>query len=273
MAEELNSTEVIASQFPLIGECLDFPARVTLDQYQEATGETALYYVPERVMTLQNPTGDPQRHIRDKLTEEVLEVLFSKPVFQEVLVWEAEPTPEAIHEIKTELGDALWYTARLAKDNGLNLSSVADALIRKYIQPGRQTVIQDSSVSADTLLNSDNSAMTLDTFQQFSVSQPQIGDRIDKRGISIPAVFNPITAGIRMVRELDVAFGENDHLRFHSVPVDEYPIDIAIGHLAWLVGIVGDQTLGVNLSEIARHNLQKNASRSIKGATFNIQIR
>ena len=92
---------------------------MTLDEYQDATEETAIYPVVEQsfvypALGLAGESGE----VLDKI----------KKLFRDK---KGLPLPEDKEEIKKELGDVLWYLARLAKEFDIPMSEVANCNLDK----------------------------------------------------------------------------------------------------------------------------------------------
>lgn len=87
---------------------------LTMNQYQELTAETAIYPYIGGLKYLYPALGLPGE------VGEVVEQI-KKAVRDDGGVI----TPARLEKIRKELGDVLWYTARLAAEVGLTLDNVA----------------------------------------------------------------------------------------------------------------------------------------------------
>jgi len=109
----------------------------TLDEYQEFTNETAIYgdSAAEAVRVAQTSTGATLEkwmnlaYPAGKLNGESGEI--AEEIFKAMRDDKCEITPERKQKIRNELGDALYYIARIAKHLDIPLSVVAEENIQK----------------------------------------------------------------------------------------------------------------------------------------------
>lgn len=90
---------------------------VDMDEYQKATKATAIY-----------PKETALPYLTLGLASEAGEVAGK---YKKVIRDTKEITPEWTEMIKSEIGDVLWYCARLSDELGLSLSEIAQANISK----------------------------------------------------------------------------------------------------------------------------------------------
>lgn len=93
---------------------------MTFTEYQNATKATAMYPIPNQfvpiypALGLAGEVGEVSEHIKKALRDDGGYV-----------------TAERQDKLYKELGDVLWYVARLADDLDLNLDDIAQTNIRK----------------------------------------------------------------------------------------------------------------------------------------------
>lgn len=103
---------------------------MTLSEYQHKTQETAIY--PRqygKLYTLMGLIGEV-----GELSNKLKKILRDKEISDNI--WEADhlidlTVEEDLLNYKAELGDILWYVARLSDELGFDLSDVAEANIDK----------------------------------------------------------------------------------------------------------------------------------------------
>lgn len=99
----------------------------TLDAYQDAAGAFTI------------PGTSPEERVFG-LLEEAGEVA---GVFKRLFRGDYG-TPEAMARLHKELGDVLWYTARIAADNNWTLSDIANTNISKLTDRKNRNALQGS---------------------------------------------------------------------------------------------------------------------------------
>lgn len=101
------------------------------DEYQKMTRKTAIY--PQMGLT-------PILYTSLGLASEAGEV--AGKVKRIIRDDESKPSKERCDEIKAELGDVLWYCARLADELEISLSDVANGNIEKLLDRLDRNVIK-----------------------------------------------------------------------------------------------------------------------------------
>ncbi|NDJ54830.1 MAG: nucleoside triphosphate pyrophosphohydrolase family protein [Chloroflexi bacterium] len=105
---------------------------MTFDEYQEQASQTAQY--PNMGANPIYPTLGLAGEAGE-VAEKVKKVLRDR---------EGEFDEAAVAAIKKELGDVLWYVARLAAELGLSLEEVAQANLAKLADRKQRSAIQGS---------------------------------------------------------------------------------------------------------------------------------
>lgn len=105
---------------------------MTLNEYQEMTANTAVY----------RDTVAPGDHLTYATLGLVGESCEFAEKIKKILRDEGGfVSPEKVEELKAELGDVLWYLARLATELGASLGAVAEGNIEKlYSRKDRGTL-------------------------------------------------------------------------------------------------------------------------------------
>jgi len=103
---------------------------MNFNDYQNATRKTAIY-----------PKETALPYLTLGLASEAGEVAGK---YKKVIRDTKEITPEWTEMIKSEIGDVLWYCARLADELGLPLSEVAESNISKLTDRKERGVIGGS---------------------------------------------------------------------------------------------------------------------------------
>lgn len=98
-------------------------APFTLDEYQEATRETAIY----KAGTIEEALD----YLVPALAAEAGEVAGKWAKWKRDTPWPATIPDELVEALTLEVGDTLWMVARIAADLGFSLSEVADSNIQK----------------------------------------------------------------------------------------------------------------------------------------------
>lgn len=102
----------------------------TFTQYQKLTEQTAIY--PDDTIEVETDTGSREVGIGTIYTALGL-VGESGEVAEKVKKFVRDGNEKYLHDIQDELGDVLWYQARLSDELGLNLSDVADRNLDKLL--------------------------------------------------------------------------------------------------------------------------------------------
>lgn len=95
------------------------------DDYQELTEETAIYPAEEAIQyTTLGLVGE------------------SGEIAEKVKKWRREDDESYLEDLEAELGDVLWYVARLADELDLSLAEIADGNIDKLLDRQARDVLE-----------------------------------------------------------------------------------------------------------------------------------